>query len=70
MATNDIKIPGLISIEENEGSIEFILDDDKINEFYDFFGLEIGDDENLQAIVEEALQLLLNQEKENDTREG
>jgi hypothetical protein len=52
-----IIIPGLVSIEENEnGSLDIVLEDDKIEEFYNFFGLQVGDEEGLQNLIVEALK--------------
>lgn len=65
-------IPGLVSIEENEnGSLDIVLEDDKIEEFYNFFGLQIGDEEGLQNLIIEALTEYAKQnEEENDSGEG
>jgi hypothetical protein len=64
-----LEIPGLVSIEENEnGSLDIILEDDKIEEFYNFFGLQVGDDEALQQLIIEALNTYIAQN--SDTLEG
>lgn len=65
-------IPGLVSIEENEnGSLDIVLEDDKIEEFYNFFGLHVGDEEGLQNLIIEALSEYISQnEGENVSGEG
>lgn len=65
MKKSEVKIPGLIGIEETtDGTFEIVLEDDKINEFYDFFGLLPGDDEKLQQLIVEALEHLMKKEGE------
>jgi len=65
-------IPGLVSIEENEnGSLDIVLEDDKIEEFYNFFGLQVGDEEGLQSLIVEALEEYIKQNEDVDVpREG
>jgi hypothetical protein len=65
-------VPGLVSIEENEnGSLDIVLEDDKIEEFYNFFGLQVGDEEGLQNLIIEALSEYISQkEGENVAGEG
>ena len=65
---SDLKIPGLhsLSVDEQTGEILLDIDDDKMEEFYSFFNLEVGDTEGIRNVIVAALQKHM-EEKENDS---
>jgi hypothetical protein len=55
------KIPGLVSITEGEnGSFVFEIEDEKVEEFFNAFGLKSGDVDGFQVVLNEAIQLLID----------
>lgn len=62
MATQN-SVPGLTSIKERttpDGKVQFIfeIEDERAEEFYAAFGLQVGDSEGFQRVVVEAITLL------------
>lgn len=61
-------IPGLAGITEEpqeDGTSRFVfeIEDDKVDTFYEAFGLKTGDEEGFQCVVTEALRNMLDIEK-------
>ena len=54
------KIPGLKSIDvDDDNRITFEVEDDRVDEFFAYFGLESGDVAGLSGIVTESLQHMI-----------
>jgi len=70
----DTEIPGLIAISEMQGddgrtSFIFEIEDDKVDLFYQAFGLQPGDDESFRRVLVEAIEAMIDKgrrEKEHD----
>jgi hypothetical protein len=56
-------IPGLKSIEETPDGFIFDIEDGKEEEFFSAFGLQVGDKEGLQKVLESAIQMLIDQKR-------
>ena len=62
-------IPGLQSIWDEQGPdgltrINFDIDDDKVDQFFDALGLKSGDTEGLQDIIIKSLEWALKEKEQ------
>ena len=67
MTARATEVPGLIGITEepiDDGGMRFIfeIEDDKEEQFFSAFGLQVGDSEGFQRVLIEALELILSKQ--------
>jgi hypothetical protein len=61
----DTEIPGLVAITDEQGEdgrVRFIfeIEDDKVPQFFEAFGLMPGDIEGFRRVLVEAIELMIN----------
>ena len=72
--TEGAEIPGLIAISEVEGddgrtSFIFEIEDDKVDLFYQAFGLQPGDAEGFRRVLVEAIEMMVARGRAMDAGE-
>jgi len=70
----DTEIPGLIAISEMQGddgrtSFIFEIEDDKVDLFYQAFGLQPGDDAGFRRVLVESIEMMVARGRATDAGE-